>query len=399
MNKSNWNIKKLRELGTFDKGTGISKTDILARGVPCIRYAEIYTKYDFQVTECKSRISAEKASTSKPITKGTLLFASSGETAEEIGKSVAYLGQPVAYASGDTILFKFNEQKENPLFYSYYLNTIGRKQLNRLGEGQSIVHIYPKELAKVQVPCPPIEEQKKIVEVLDTWDKAIGLTKQLIAQKELQKKYLMQQLLTGRTRLKGFTDKWKTEKLNELIQVYQGYPFKSETYTENGKYNVLTIANVQQGHLEPNACSKIANVPPDLRPFQKLEIGDIVLSMTGNVGRSCYVSISNCLLNQRVAKIKGIHLNPQFLYYSLQNPRFIYTMVAFAQGGAQANLSVKDIKNYMLHCPANEREQRAIAEVLSSCDQEIDLLKQKLTKLEEQKKGLMQVLLTGKIRL
>lgn len=286
----------------------------------------------------------------------------------------------------------------NNKFLFYNLKSLLGKIISS-SQGLAIKGIERKTLEKLPILYPNIKEQQKIVEVLETWDKAIVLTKQLIEQKELQKKYLMQQLLTGRTRLKGFTSKWKTEKLNELIRVYQGYPFKSETYTENGRYNVVTIANVQQGYLELNACSKIANIPSDLRSFQKLEIGDIILSMTGNVGRSCYVSIPNCLLNQRVAKIQGIHLNSQFLYYSLQNPRFIYTMIAFAQGGAQANLSVKDIKNYALYFPTEEPEQQQIARIISFADKEIDLLKQKLIKLEEQKKGLMQVLLTGKIKL
>ena len=114
----------------------------------------------------------------------------SGETADDIGKSVAYLGEETAYASGDIIIFTLNDKKvASPLFLAYYLNTIGRKQLNRLGEGQSIVHIYPEELSKVSVPCPSTEEQQKIVEVLETWDKAIQLTRELIEQKELQKKY------------------------------------------------------------------------------------------------------------------------------------------------------------------------------------------------------------------
>ena len=83
--KNNWQTKQLQELGIFDKGAGISKEDILAQGLPCIRYAEIYTKYDFQAKEFSSYISAETAKTSKPITQGTLLFAGSGETAEDIG--------------------------------------------------------------------------------------------------------------------------------------------------------------------------------------------------------------------------------------------------------------------------------------------------------------------------
>lgn len=397
MKNNNWQVKYLKDLCKKVGEYGLN-----APATPLTDKLPLYLRIT-DITETgyyseKNRVSVNYTGTEKILHNNDFLFARTGAT---VGKT--YLNNnttdKIAFA-GYLIRFVPDLTKIHPYFLALYCQTKtywNWVKICSMRSGQP--GISAEEYGKMPILCPPLDEQQKIVEVLETWDKAIGLTKRLIEQKELQKKYLMQQLLTGRTRLKGFTSKWKTEKLNELIRVYQGYPFKSETYTENGRYNVVTIANVQQGYLELNACSKIANIPSDLRSFQKLEIGDIILSMTGNVGRSCYVSIPNCLLNQRVAKIQGIHLNSQFLYYSLQNPRFIYTMIAFAQGGAQANLSVKDIKNYVLYFPIKEQEQQAIAKVLSSCDKEIDLLKQKLAKLEEQKKGLMQVLLTGKVRL
>lgn len=399
MEKNNWKTEKLQKLGTFDKGLGISKTDILAQGVPCIRYAEIYTKYDFLVKNCVSHISRQIAETSKPIIRGQLLFAGSGETVEDIGKCVAYLGNETAYASGDIIIFTFKTPNQNALFYSYYLNTVARRTLNKLGEGQSIVHIYADDLSKVLVPIVSLEEQRRIVEVLECWDKGIELVKKLIEQKELQKKYLMQQLLSGVLRLKGFTQKWGKKPLGKLITLYQGYPFKSETYSAQGHYKIITIANVKQGYLDLAKFSTIQVLPPDILNYQQLDVGDILISMTGNVGRVCLVNSKNCLLNQRVGKIEANLLNKEFLFYILQLPDFLNVMLACAQGGAQANLSTKDIYHYVLFYPSDAREQQAIAEVLSSADKEIDLLKQKLAKLEAQKKGLMQVLLTGKIRL
>lgn len=394
-----WEYKQLSSLGSFSKGVGISKADIVPQGAPCIRYAEIYTKYNFQLSQCLSHIPTEIAQKSTPIAYGNILFAGSGETAEDIGKSVAYLGKDTAYASGDIIIFTLKDKKENALFFSYYLNTAGRQQLNKLGEGQSIVHIYPEELSKVFVPHPLVEEQHRIVEVLETWDKAIQLTRKLIEQKELQKKYLMQQLLTGRTRLNGCTDCWTEEPFRKLINIYQGYPFKSSSYVKNGTYRIITIANVQQGQLDTTKCNYINELPKNLQTYQRLQIGDLIFSMTGNVGRSCWVSRDNCLLNQRVGKIQTKKINKQFLYHFLQNPKFIYDMIVCAQGGAQANLSVKDILKYYIYFPSDITEQESIAKILSLNDKEIDLLHQKLAKLEEQKRGLMQVLLTGKIRL
>ena len=378
--KNSWHFVTLSSLGTFDKGAGISKADILPKGLPCIRYAEIYTKYNFQVTECESYISAETAKTSRSISKGTLLFAGSGETAEDIGKSVAYLGQVTAYASGDTILFKLNNPKENALFYSYYLNTIGRKQLNKLGEGQSIVHIYPREIAKVKVPCPSIAEQEKIVEVLETWDKAIDLTKRLIEQKELQKKYLMQQLLTGRTRLPCFTNKWKNIKLGECSEIYQPKTISSTDLISEG-YPVFG-ANGQIGFYN-QFNHKTWQIMITCRG-----------ATCGTVNRTygeAWITGNAMVVNVDRSPI----IDKLFLFYLLLSRNFS----SIVSGSGQPQIVRSPLLKYSLHIPNDIKEQQTIAEVLSSVDKEIDLLKQKLTKLEEQKKGLMQILLTGKVRL
>lgn len=380
MDKNNWNTKKLYELGTFDKGAGISKEDILPQGLPCIRYAEIYTKYDFQAKEFSSYISAETAKTSKPITQGTLLFAGSGETAEDIGKSVAYMGNSIAYASGDTILFKFHNSKENVLFYSYYLNTIGRKQLNKLGAGQSIVHIYPKELAKVEVPCPSAAEQRKIVEVLETWDKAIGLTKRLIEQKELQKKYLMQQLLTGRTRLKGFTGKWKNIKLGAICTIRTG-KLDANAMKPNGKYKFFTCAQ-------------------EVFSIDTFAFDTEALLVSGNGANVGYIHYYKGKFNayQRTYVLDSFSEHIVFIKYIL-NSSLYYRIEKEKKAGNTPYIVLSTLADMQMYIPQAQGEQKAIADTLSSCDKEIDLLKQKLTKLEEQKKGLMQVLLTGKVRL
>lgn len=300
--------------------------------------------------------------------------------------------------------FEINDTNVSSEFIQYYFraNLHGKylyKLVNSGVRNNGLLNLSSEDFYNLPIPCPPIEEQRRIVEVLECWDKGIELVKKLIEQKELQKKYLMQQLLSGVLRLKGFTQKWGKKPLGKLITLYQGYPFKSETYSAQGHYKIITIANVKQGYLDLAKFSTIQVLPPDILNYQQLDVGDILISMTGNVGRVCLVNSKNCLLNQRVGKIEANLLNKEFLFYILQLPDFLNVMLACAQGGAQANLSTKDIYHYVLFYPSDAREQQAIAEVLSSADKEIDLLKQKLAKLEAQKKGLMQVLLTGKIRL
>ena len=105
----------------------------------------------------------------------------------------------------------------NNLVLSYILNSdIGGKQRYQMAQGHSVVHIYPCNLEKISIPLPPLAEQERIAELLGTWDKAIEMQKQLIDKLELRKKGLMQQLLTGKKRLPGFTGEWKKVRFSDL---------------------------------------------------------------------------------------------------------------------------------------------------------------------------------------
>jgi type I restriction enzyme S subunit len=99
-----WSVSLLGELGTFSKGKGILKEQVISEGLPCIRYGEIYTTHDFVIKKFKSFISDVVANESKEIHTGDILFAGSGETVDEIGKAVAYIGNNKAYAGGDVII-------------------------------------------------------------------------------------------------------------------------------------------------------------------------------------------------------------------------------------------------------------------------------------------------------
>ena len=199
-----WKDVRLGKLGEFSKGAGISKEELSPKGVPCIRYGEIYTVHNFVLKEFHSFISPSLASISARIRKNDLLFAGSGETAEEIGKSIAYMGEDEAYAGGDVILLSVNPAKGRADFISYYLNTIGRRELNKLGQGQSVVHIYPKNLAKVNLVLPPLEEQHAIATVLSASGKEIEALESKLALFKDQKKYLLNNLVTGTIRLPQF---------------------------------------------------------------------------------------------------------------------------------------------------------------------------------------------------
>lgn len=275
----------------------------------------------------------------------------------------------------------------------YFQNELTKKE-NKGAQGG----VYLGSLSKIKLPLPPLPEQNRIVSVLETWDKSVEKLAKKIELKKQIKKGLMQDLLTGRKRLRGFSDKWDTVELGDVSDFINGYTFKSSSYCDDGKYKIITIANVQDGFMFIDGSKTIKELPTNITEDQKLSKGDILVSMTGNVGRVCLVDNDNCLLNQRVGKIKPRNINKDLLYLLLLDRRFLNKMIDSAQGGAQANLSTGDIKEYIVDIPKSKEEQSAIAQILTTADKEINKLENKLKILKEQKRYLLNNLITGTIR-
>ncbi|MEO1959092.1 MAG: restriction endonuclease subunit S, partial [Nautiliaceae bacterium] len=195
-------------------------------------------------------------------------------------------------------------------------------------------------------------------------------------------------------RFPEFSGEWVEKRLGEVCKLQNGYPFKSKDYVKNGRYMIITISNVKKGYLDLNEVKTINSLPQNIQNYQILKLGDILISMTGNVGRVCLVNKNNCLLNQRVGKLEiTINLNPMFLYYTLNRNIFEKKMISLAQGGAQLNISKKNIENFKIHLPPTLAEQQKIASFLSSIDEKIELNEKKLSKLKEYKRGLLQKML------
>jgi type I restriction enzyme S subunit len=194
-------------------------------------------------------------------------------------------------------------------------------------------------------------------------------------------------------------EEWEVKRLGELAVLKNGFAFKSDTYTTLGNFKVITIANVQDGFMTTRDCNSIACEPKDLQSHQRLQIGDILISMTGNVGRVCRVTEKNCLLNQRVGKLIPTTVDDDMLFILLRQPSFIKAMTGVAKGGAQPNLSVSEISGHRFCVPASLPEQRAIAEVLSDVDGLLGGLDRLIAKKRDLKQAAMQQLLSGQTRL
>ena len=198
---ANWDKSKLVEVGRFSKGNGITKEDLAAEGIPCIRYGELYTRHNFRIQNFCSFISHKNAGRYKLIENNDLLFAGSGETREEIGKCASFNHNIEARAGGDVIICSIDPRKLRADFASYFLNTRGRRQLSKLGQGNSIVHIYSRFLESVEVPIPPLHEQAAITSLLKTCETEINKMEKIAEKYRTQKRGLIQKLLSGKWRV------------------------------------------------------------------------------------------------------------------------------------------------------------------------------------------------------
>lgn len=384
---SEWEVVKLGDICKFYKGKGISKNDISKNGINCIRYGELYTIYDEKINKIysKTNLNPKNLFLSK---FNDIIIPSSGETAIEISKASCVLLDNVALGGDLNVL----RTKENGIFISYYLNHMAKNEIAKLAQGFSIVHLYEKELKTLKIPLPPLNEQRKIAEILSSYDEAILLTSNLISAKKEFKKALMQNLLTAKICFPNFNGIWKEVKLGKFI--------KEQTIRNTKNINlVLSVTNKfgfveQSNYFEKEVASKdtsnykvIKNGNFAYNP-SRINVGSIALLENFEVGilSPMYV-IFDCL--------DGI--NKKFLKYWLQSHNFTGNLYKYLAGSVRETLNFKDMKNFKIKLP-NLAEQTKIAEILSSVDDEIDLLNQKLEQLNLQKRGIMQNLLSGKIR-
>ena len=195
-----WEVKRLGEVGSFLKGSGVKKDESQTGNLPCIRYGEIYTHHNDIIKSFKSWISAEVAATATRLKKGDLLFAGSGETKGEIGKCVAFVDDCEAYAGGDTVILRLADA--DAMFMGYYCNAapINAQKASK-GQGDAVVHINAAALSTVVVVLPSVREQTAIATVLSDMDAELSALEARRTKTRALKQAMMQALLTGRIRL------------------------------------------------------------------------------------------------------------------------------------------------------------------------------------------------------
>tara|TARA_R110001599_G_scaffold179411_3_gene372044 strand:+ start:7204 stop:8445 length:1242 start_codon:yes stop_codon:yes gene_type:complete len=344
----------------------------------------------------------------------------------ELGKFALQKGDIILCEGGEVGRCAIWDQDESDIFYQkalhrlrskgnidpeyfqsfmYFIN--GSKLLDDFTTKTSIAHLTREKLLKLPVKTPPLPEQRKIAEILSTWDKAIATTEKLIAASQQQKKALMQQLLTGKKRFAGFSEEWEEVILRDCVSLMR-----------SGLSRKLEIENVGIAVIRSNNMGPKFTTNTDLKYWYLndpqgakvenyiLENGDILVNFINSlsqIGKTCIYRKTNSLdaiytTNILRVKAKESVITPDFLYYLTKTEQYQNSVQSITKPAVnQASFTTKEFGDIGFSIPKLP-EQQKIAAVLTAADQEIDALQSKLAHLKQEKKALMQQLLTGKRR-
>ena len=367
-----WEVKPLGEVGKLLSGLTYSPSNIRSNGLLVLRSSNIQ---EGQLV-FEDNVFVDVLSYT-PVKEGDILICVRNGSQNLIGKTAIITKKAEGCAFG-AFMAIFRSPINQYIFYLFGTE-IYRKYIYR-NLGATINSINGSDLRRFRFPFPPLAEQKKIAEVLGVWDKAIEKQSQLIEQLTLRKRGLMQQLLTAKRRLPGFSEPWKELKIRDIAKIRKGEQVNKEDLFSNAKYPVIN------GGITPSGYLDIYNTTANT----------ITISEGGN---SCgYVNFMTTPFwsggHCYTIDVKD-GINNLFVYQLLKhNEKYIMSLRV---GSGLPNIQVKDLGNLRLVVP-NNQEQTAIAQVLTAADREIELAQQKLELLRQQKRGLMQQLLTGKKR-
>ena len=370
-------------------------------GVPFINVLEVITHSTITENRIPGRIAlTAPALNAFAVQRGDVLFNRTSETQEEVGLASVYIGTEAVVFGGFVIRASPRDSRMNSSFTAYALRSpIVRSQIVARGQGAVRANIGQQDLSRVQVVLPTKAEQEAIAEALSDADALIESLEQLLIKKRLLKQGAMQELLTGKKRLPGFGGQWEVKRLGELANIQRGAsprPIDSPIwFDENSSVGWVRISDVTKSGMYLLETTQRLS-PLGVQHSRPVSRGNLIMSICATVGRPIVTEIEACIHDGFVV-FDNLRTNKHFLYYILQSIESDWSR--HGQTGSQMNLNTGLINQTEISVPPTLPEQTAIATILSDMDAEIAALETKLTKARQIKQGMMQELLTGRIRL
>ena len=336
------------------RGCGIKRDQVTEEGIPCVRYGEIYTTYGVWFEKCKSHTKLEYVKSPKYFEHGDILFAITGESVEDIAKCCAYIGNEKCLAGGDIVVLK---HKEDPKYISYALSTVDAQRQKSSGKVKSkVVHSSVPSIKAIKLPVPPLEVQREIVHILDSFTLLIAeLTAEFTARKK-QYEYYRDNILTFDTTIKHV-------RLGDICSVItKGTTPKS--YTKTGVSFVKTEA-FDGAKIIPNKLSYVdEETHTTFLKRSMLEENDILITIAGATIGKCAIVPKEILpanTNQALAIIRLAKGNsPKYVMYLLQSDLMKRYMQKNIKGSAQPNLNLKQLNDFIIPLPPLNVQERLV---------------------------------------
>ena len=385
-----WEVKRLGDIADITSGTTPlrSNSKYYNNGViPWVKTTDLNNGTLYE-TEEKISIEAVEKTSLKMLPKGTVLVAMYGGF-RQIGRT-ALLGIDATINQALSALM-CKSSVTSP-FVLAWLNCRVNYWKRLAASSRKDPNITGNEVAKFPILIPSKEEQNSIVEVLGLWDTAIEKQSKLIEKLKLRKRALMQQLLTGKKRLPGFSGEWKEVKLGDV--------FDERNETNRDDLPLLSITG-EKGVIYQSDSDKRDISNDDKTKYKRICPNDIGYNtMRMWQGRSALSELEGIVSPAYTIVTPRENVNVKFMAILIQQPRVVYDFWTHSQGLVSDTLNCKypDFCQVKVRIPTKQ-EQTAIASVLVQADKEIELAKEQLANLQSQKRGLMQQLLTGKNRI
>ena len=397
-----WDIVPIGDMFTFKNGLNKGK-EYFGHGTPIVNYMDVFKLSGIRAENIKGRVDVNHSELQAyEVRKGDVFFTRTSETVDEIGISAVMLDDVSKTVFSGFILRA--RPKDNSLDDQFkkwcFSSKAVRNQITSKSTYTTRALTNGRTLSAVLLPRPSLAEQRKIAAALNDIDDLIAAQEELIAKKRDIKQATMQQLLTGRTRLPGHKKKWAGKKIGDLTDCVSG----GTPNTQNSSYWNGRIKWMNSGELHYKFVSDVAgritqagleSSSTRLIPEKCVLIG---LAGQGKTRGTVAMNLIELCTNQSIAAIlPNNNFVPEFLYYSLDTRYDELRSLSTGDGG-RGGLNLTIIKSIEIDFPPIE-EQAAIASVLSDMDAEISALETELEKTRTIKQGMMQELLTGRIRL
>ena len=397
-----WQIKTLDELGFVARGKSKHRPrgdkKLYGGKYPLIQTGDIQ-KTDFYISEYTNTYNDVGLAQSKLWKKGTLCLSIVGANTAES----AILGFDACFPDS-VIGFIANPEMSNEIFIKYYFDTM-KLQMRKISDGGARENLSMEKLFTFKIPTPPVIIQNKIASILSSYDDLIENNKQRIKlleeiAEEIYKEWFVRLRFPGYENanfVDGLPEGWERKPIDSFVDIISGYAFKTESFNNEGIYKLVTIKNVQDGFFVTQTTDYIYELPKNLKEDCKLKDKDIILSLTGNIGRICMVYGDNYLLNQRVAKLKPKQENYfEFVYLIFRSNFLRATLENLSNGAAQQNLSPIEMGKLEFLFPSQEVINK-FSELTNSFFDEIITLNKKNQLLQETRDLLLPRLISGKL--